>query len=549
MVEKMYKYRLFLPQDSDAVRGLVKAAFPNFLEGDYWDWKHFNNPQFDPSIVVVSEKDGEIVGCSHWLKGNIKIGSDLVVGSFLTCDLAVKPEQRGRGIARELLLQRRTRETFRSRGIVVNYDFADPRLAKRLYTPLLGYTKVGVAVKKYAKVLNWKRLIDFVSNEDAGRILLRRFPKLRELNLSICFKSKSAPPLTLRFMNGKIEATENEPSDVHILVEADLRVLVSVFEAKHVMTQLLKAVFQRKIKIKGKFLKLYEVTQNFGLLKTVLRVISTPEPDFFSHAQTPKYKVRTFEDGDEIEIVRLFDKAYADYGGFVPRDPKYWLWCCLQRPGVVREGIFVVVDENDNSVVGYAVAGKWGNIWELCYDPAHDVETVVGMLLGGTTRYLESMEAASVSFNAVEEDSALLKVCNKFGFEALISPRMYLSILDTRGVVALLADGKREELIRYFDEAILVKLKDVPAWVKDTLFVRIDRNGVYVDENVHPYTILVKTDFTTFSSLLAGVLTPSAAVAQSKLEVEPFRKTSTAIKLLSYLQFDAKWFFPMSDYG
>jgi GNAT superfamily N-acetyltransferase len=545
----MYKYRLFSPQDSDAVRELVRVAFPNFLGGTFWDWKHFNNPWFDPSIVAIAENDSEIVGCSHWLQRDLKIGRNLVVGSLLTCDLSVKPDQRGRGIARELLLQRRTREIFRKRGIVVNYDFADPKLAKKLYTPLLGYTRVGLAVRRFVKVLNWKPLVEFVSREETAEVLLKRFPKLRDLDLSICLKSKSAPSLTLCFKNGEIGASENKPSNVHIVVEADLSELIAVFGAKHVRTWLLKALFERKIKLKGKPSKLYQVYRNFSLLKTVLRVISVPESVFFSRAQTPKYHLRNFEDGDEVGIVRLFDRAYASYGGFVPRDSKYWLWCCLQRPDVEREGVFVVVNENNNGVVGYAVAGKSGNVWELCYDPAYDVEKIVGMLLGETTRYLESIGAASVTFNAVKEDLALLKVCNKFGFEALGSPKMYLSILDTRGIVALLADSKREELVRYFDESILVKLKGVPKWIKDTLFIRIDRNGVYVDENVHPYTILVKTDFTTFSSILAGILTPSAAVAQSKLDVEPARKTSTAVKLLSYLRLDAKWFFPMSDYG
>ena len=545
----MYKCRSFLPRDSDAVRELVKTTFPNFLEGNYWDWKHLNNSKFDPSIIAIAEKDGEIVGCSHWLQGNLKIRRNVVVGSLLTCDLAVKPEQRNRGIAKELLLQRRTRETFKNRNIVVNYDFADPRLAKKLYTPLLGYTKIGLAVKKYAKALGWKRLIDVVSKEETTKILLKRFPKLRKLNLSVCFKSKSSPPLTLRFINGKIEISENEPQNVQILVEADLSVLISVFEAKHVMTHVLKAVFERKIKIKGKLSKLYGVSQNFGLLKAVLRAISTQETDFFAHAQTPKYKVRNFENGDETEIVRLFDRAYARYGGFVSRNPKYWLWCCLQRPGVSREGIFVVVNENENNVVGYAVAGKSGNIWEMCYDPQHDVEKVVGMLLSETTRYLENIGAATVAFNAVEDDPALRKVCNESGFEALTAARMYLSILDIRGIVTLLEEDNREELIKYFDESVLVELEDAPQWIKKTLFVRIGRDGVYVEENVHPYTIFVKTDFATFSSLLAGILTPSEAISQSRLKIEPAGKSSTFVKLFSILSLDAKWFFPLSDYG
>ncbi|TET62287.1 hypothetical protein E3J49_08460, partial [Candidatus Bathyarchaeota archaeon] len=76
-----------------------------------------------------------------------------------------------------------------------------------------------------------------------------------------------------------------------------------------------------------------------------------------------KYKIRSFEDGDENEIVQLFDRIYSDYGGFTLKTPEYWRWCCLKRPDVEKEGVFVVEDGDEN-VVGYAVVGGSGNIWE-----------------------------------------------------------------------------------------------------------------------------------------------------------------------------------------
>lgn len=100
-----------------------------------------------------------------------------------------------------------------------------------------------------------------------------------------------------------------------------------------------------------------------------------------------KYKVRNFEDGDEIEFVRLFERVYADYGGFVLKTPEYWRWCCLERPDVKRDGIFVVVGE-DEKVVGYVVVRRSGNNWELCYDRGFDGEKIVSLLLDEATRYL-----------------------------------------------------------------------------------------------------------------------------------------------------------------
>jgi len=111
----------------------------------------------------------------------------------------------------------------------------------------------------------------------------------------------------------------------------------------------------------------------------------------------------------------------------------------------------------------------------LCYDSGPDGEEIVSLLLDQAVRYLERVGATSITFNAPKEDYVVNQVCRELGFAVLPSLEMFLSVLDFRKLISLLVNSKKEELIRGFDEAVLVKLKDAPFWVDDTVFIQISR--------------------------------------------------------------------------
>jgi ribosomal protein S18 acetylase RimI-like enzyme len=545
----LYKYRLFSSKDSDAVRELVRVTFPGFLDGAYWDWKHQNYPRFDPSLVAVAEENGEIVGCSHWLQNNLKLGSDVVVNSLLTCDLAVKSDRRGRGIAKNLLLQRRTRETFKKRGIVVNYDFADPKLAARLYTPLLGYLPTKLSTRKYFKLLSWKKIVDFVSDQDVQRALKKEFSKVCSLNMTISLKMRSAPQLNLIFKSGKIEATEGAHGDSDITIEGDTHTFISLMNGRNIKRKIVKAVLGRRIKFKGKLSKLLTAYRNVGQLEAVFKVIFTRDRDSILPKAVSRYDVRTFQDGDEAKIVQLLNKAYADYGGPARKGPEYWRWCCLERPDVERSGLFVAVDKHKGDVVGHVVAGRSGNVWELCYDPEQDGEEIVSLLVDKAVGYLEKAGVTSINITAPIEDKTIRRTCMDYGFFSNPPPKVFLSVLNLVELASLLANDKKEELTARFDETVLVKLEDAPSWISSTIFIKIGKNGVQVTDRPLPHSVNLETDFLTFSSLLFGNLSPSKALSSAKFRVTPSSKVSTLVEILSCLRMKTKWFFPLSEFG
>jgi putative sterol carrier protein len=254
-------------------------------------------------------------------------------------------------------------------------------------------------------------------------------------------------------------------------------------------------------------------------------------------------------DGDEVGILQLFEKAYRHYGGYTLKTPESWRWCCLQRPDVEKEGVLLVFDESSQETVGYAVAGKSGNLWELSYDPDGDGEEIVSLLLGYATAYLKGKGVSSVSFAVPQKDLTVKRVCKEHGFVSSTPPRMFLSILNINRLVSLIAENKASELKAKFDEAVLIKIKDAPFWVDGTVFIRVNPKEVVVEDKPQASTMQVETDYVTFSSLLFGDISPFGAFTRKKLTVKPLSKISKTLKLLSYLQIGAEWSFQLSDFG
>lgn len=271
----MYKCRIFSSKDSNAVRELIKTTFYDFLDGNYWDWKHLRNPDFDPSLVAVVEKNGEIIGCSHGIPRKLKIMEDVKVNSVLGCDLAVKPEHRGQGLGKELLLQCRTQEAVGNRKVVLFYHFTNMNLAKEIHIPFFGDTKVKSSVKQFYKITSWKKLISFMEEKNIKQALYEKISsKIKDLNFVILFRMIGAPPLALHFSKGNIELSEEGCEDADIIIEGKISVFTSFLGSKKIKWQLLEAVLKRKLKIKGKPWKLLKAYRNLDFFKTFAETIT-----------------------------------------------------------------------------------------------------------------------------------------------------------------------------------------------------------------------------------------------------------------------------------
>ena len=264
-----YVCRSLEKRDEEEVKRLVKNAFEEFLGGEYWDWKYNQNPDFDPSLVMVAEKDDRIIGCDHWLLKDLKLSPRLEVKAVLGADIVVNPEFRGKGVGKALLFSLRYSETVRRKKPALIYMFADANLAQNFYTPRGGYVPLPDRTTSYVKILNWRKVKENarILNEE---IRTGKFGnRLAGLELKVLFKIANAPALCFYIAEEGIQVGEGNEcfQDADIIVWSDLATLQRMNKKRGRKTHLFRASLTGKLKFKGKTSKLLSFYGNLWIIE------------------------------------------------------------------------------------------------------------------------------------------------------------------------------------------------------------------------------------------------------------------------------------------
>lgn len=248
----------------------METSFRDFLSGKYWAWKYKFNPNFDPALVGVAEKDGRVVGCNHWLLRNLKISNQAEVQAILGADIAVEPKFRGQGIAKSLLLYMRSLPVMSNRQAMISYMFADPNLSRNLYEPVAGYIPAPSATVSYVKILKWKELekrIGIMNHEIRNDA--EKFDRLPKSELTILFRLLNTPQLLLSLSKKGIEIYEAGSKKAKVTVTSDFTTLARIKKSEHRMYHLLAALVTRNLKIRGSLVSLFRFYRNLWLIEDV----------------------------------------------------------------------------------------------------------------------------------------------------------------------------------------------------------------------------------------------------------------------------------------
>jgi len=264
-----YVCRSLDTRDEEEVKRLVKNAFREFLDGEYWDWKYKQNPDFDPSLVMVAEKDGRVIGCDHWLLKDLRLSPTLEVKAVLGADIVVNPEFRGKGVGKALLVSLRYSETVKRKNPVIIYMFADVNLAQNFYTPTGGYIPPLDRTASYIKILNWRKVKENAKllNEEirAGKFRSR----LAGFELKVLFKIVNAPSLCFHIAEDGIQVSEGDecPETADIVVRSDLATLQKMNCKRGRKTNLFRAALTGQLKFRGKTSKLLSFYRNLWIIE------------------------------------------------------------------------------------------------------------------------------------------------------------------------------------------------------------------------------------------------------------------------------------------
>jgi len=261
-MEEKHLCRIFQDSDEKAVEKLIESTFSSFLEGKFWKWKYKENPYFDPKLIAVIEKKGEIVGCNHWLLRNFKVSHSIVDTAVLAADLAVRPNYRRKGLGKNLLQFLRSSDIVKHRRAAFIYMFADPELMKKFHAPAAGYILAPDKTAQYTKVLSWKKVkenVDLLNEEISSGRFGKKLPKK---GLRLLFKMSAAPQLLIHIEENCLAvdySSSISEKNVDVVISGDLSVFNKIKMSKMKKWSFLKAFFTGKLKIKAKLTKFFSL--------------------------------------------------------------------------------------------------------------------------------------------------------------------------------------------------------------------------------------------------------------------------------------------------
>lgn len=256
------------------------------------------------------------------------------------------------------------------------------------------------------------------------------------------------------------------------------------------------------------------------------------------------YQIRTFRFGDEIDLVKLFNKCYKDFVGFVPRTIEYWTWCCLNRPGIDKESI-IIVSKNEE-IIGYAVVGQ-SEVLEFCHDPQHNGETIATILLTQIQERIRKMGGDSVALNVPVNDKDVRRACQKLGFIETPPEQVFLNILNMPGLIQAILKDKNQSL--NVNGTFWFNLKNCPAWCTNSFGFQIKDNTFSVLNEPNNSEVEINTDLTTLFSCILRTENVWRSIMTFKVQVQPIWKIPKFLKLFSVLKIERLWYMPKADNG
>jgi putative sterol carrier protein/GNAT superfamily N-acetyltransferase len=266
-----YQFREFRDDDIASLEALLKAVFPGFKQGNMFMWKYRLNPGFANSLVVIAEKDGEVVGSNYWILSSLQLMRNLQVVAALGADIAVSPEHRGSGVGKKLLLYPRSSGTFKKNNIVVSYMFTTQELGKRLYKPAAGYIAAPRGTTTYRKLFTCDQLKEIFQEVDlAVRSSEELKKKVGEVAMTMSFKLTGVPEFSISIATDKISLNEGEPEKSEVVIEGSLPLSSFMLRGDVGAGEVIKAFLLGKVRVRKGFRNIFKMRKALKLFQVAL---------------------------------------------------------------------------------------------------------------------------------------------------------------------------------------------------------------------------------------------------------------------------------------
>jgi predicted N-acetyltransferase YhbS len=266
-MKKTFECRTLSEEDDEAVRLLVKSAFPIFSLEEFWDWKYLQNPDFNRSFGAVALLKGKIIGCNHWLPRKVKLSDSIVVDSMLGANIAVAPEHRKKGVGKALIHFLRSQHEARKASLM--YMFADPELQRHFHARVGGYVPVPNGHVLYRKILNWNK-VKMNASAFNDRVNQGEFgDRLAKVDLTVIFKMYGAPPLCLHLDSRGVKVDSSDKR-ADVTISSDMTTFSMIKDGKIRGRRLIWLWLMGRLKIFGDLRKMIALRKHIWVLKEIL---------------------------------------------------------------------------------------------------------------------------------------------------------------------------------------------------------------------------------------------------------------------------------------
>lgn len=274
----------------------------------------------------------------------------------------------------------------------------------------------------------------------------------------------------------------------------------------------------------------------------------------------PSYRIRTYEPGDETELVALANLAYGPYGGHVERTVELWRWSILARPGVTAADILVLERAGEEGALrGHAVLGPGGTVLELCLDPELTGEArgaAAAALVAALEERCRSRGLETISFELPRLDGRVRQHLLGEGYREEESLALQVILVDVPGALRRILQHRRGRLPHGWSPTFLIEL--APGHYRSLAVRRIrvrpgeEEVEVAVEVAADPAPgrepdVTVGIDLSTLTDIMLRRDTFEAAHAAGRITVRPPAAEQDARTLFDFLVLKSPWYSPPAD--
>jgi hypothetical protein len=265
-------------------------------------------------------------------------------------------------------------------------------------------------------------------------------------------------------------------------------------------------------------------------------------------------ELRTFRVSDEPQLIPLWNRVHAGYGGFIARTAEHWRWSVRQLRGIPDADI--LIGESAGIVRSYGALASEGTVVEFAVDTQltrRDRKRACAQLIEGLERRARAKGCASITFVAAASDSLIDDVLRDAGFVAEQGAYFSLGLLNPAMMIERILAHPAHRLPADWNRRVLLDLSsgDFPEAIQSHLLLTIAAGQVAVHDMTHESSQgadwRFRLDYQALAELIFHTVTFDEAVASQRLVIESGCSPVDAATFFGALRLNAPWYTPPSD--